>query len=418
MNTVLATALFTNDAVVFGILIVTLALIFITSASQHPFWQKFYKFVPSLLLCYFIPSVFNSLGLISGEESNLYFVASRFMLPASLVLLTLSIDLKGIMSLGPKAIIMFLTGSLGIIIGGPLSILIIHQISPDIVAGTGANAVWRGLSTIAGSWIGGGANQTAMYEVFKPSDELFSAMITVDVIVANIWMAFLLYGAGISESVDRWFKADASAITHLRKQIEDYRESIARIPKLKDLMTVCAVGFGVTALAHAGADVIAPWVKTSAPGLAKFSLTSPFFWIIVISTTGGLILSFTRARELEGVGASNIGSLLLYILVATIGMKMNILAIFHTPGLFLVGIIWMIIHVSIMLTVAKLIKAPFFFVAVGSQANIGGAASAPIVASAFNPALAPVGVLLAVLGYALGTYGAWLCAIIMQFVAT
>lgn len=418
MNTVLATALFTNDAVVFGILIVTLALIFITSASQHPFWQKFYKFVPSLLLCYFIPSVFNSLGLISGEESNLYFVASRFMLPASLVLLTLSIDLKGIMSLGPKAIIMFLTGSLGIIIGGPLSILIIHQISPDIVAGTGANAVWRGLSTIAGSWIGGGANQTAMYEVFKPSDELFSAMITVDVIVANIWMAFLLYGAGISESVDRWFKADASAITHLRKQIEDYRESIARIPKLKDLMTVCAVGFGVTALAHAGADVIAPWVKTSAPGLAKFSLTSPFFWIIVISTTGGLILSFTHARELEGVGASNIGSLLLYILVATIGMKMNILAIFHTPGLFLVGIIWMIIHVSIMLTVAKLIKAPFFFVAVGSQANIGGAASAPIVASAFNPALAPVGVLLAVLGYALGTYGAWLCAIIMQFVAT
>jgi len=418
MNLVLATALFTNDAVVFGILIVTLALIFITSASQHPFWQKFYKFIPSLLLCYFIPSVFNSLGLISGEESNLYFVASRFMLPASLVLLTLSIDLKGIMSLGPKAIIMFLTGSVGIIIGGPLSILIIHQISPDIVAGTGANAVWRGLSTIAGSWIGGGANQTAMYEVFKPSDELFSAMITVDVIVANIWMAFLLYGAGISESVDRWFKADASAITQLRKKIEDYRESIARIPKLKDLMTVCAVGFGVTALAHAGADVIAPWVQTSAPGLAKFSLTSPFFWIIVISTTGGLILSFTRARKLEGVGASNIGSLLLYILVATIGMKMNILAIFHTPGLFLVGIIWMIIHVSIMLTVAKLIKAPFFFVAVGSQANIGGAASAPIVASAFNPALAPVGVLLAVLGYALGTYGAWLCAIIMQFVAT
>ena len=133
-----------------------------------------------------------------------------------------------------------------------------------------------------------------------------------------------------------------------------------------------------------------------------------------MATTGGVILSFTKVRKLEGYGASRLGSVFIYILVATIGMKMNALAIFENPGLFILGGIWMLIHIIILLTTAKIIKAPFFFTAVGSKANIGGAASAPIVASAFHPSLAPVGVLLAVLGYALGTYAAWICAMLMQ----
>ncbi len=411
------TPLFTNDAVVLGILLAILAIIFQTSQSSNPYFKKFYTYVPSLLLCYFVPSIFNSLGIISGDESNLYFVASRYLLPASLVLLTISIDINAILRLGPKALIMFFAGTIGIMFGGPLAIIIVSTFAPDIVGGSGPEAVWRGLTTVAGSWIGGGANQTAMKEVFSVGDELFSAMITVDVIVANIWMAFLLYGAGITDRLDRRLKSDVSAIDELRRRIEEYRASIAKIPTLTDVTTVLAVGFGVTAIAHLGADSIAPWISEHAPGLSKYSLTSGFFWIVVIATTGGLILSFTRARQLEGVGASRTGSLLLYVLVATIGMKMDVLAIFDNPGLFLVGGIWMLFHAIVMMTVAKLIKAPFFFMAVGSQANVGGAASAPIVASAFHPALAPVGVLLAVLGYALGTYGAWICGIMMQAVA-
>lgn len=177
------------------------------------------------------------------------------------------------------------------------------------------------------------------------------------------------------------------------------------------------IGFAVTAISHTVADNLAPWIATNAPGLAKFSLTSPFFWLIVSATTIALGLSFTKLRNLEGIGASRYGSVFLYVLVATIGMKMNILAIFDNPGLFLVGLIWMAFHAFLLIVVAKMIKAPFFFMAVGSQANVGGAASAPIVASAFHTSLAPVGVLLAVLGYAVGTYGAWLCGIIMQFAA-
>ena len=409
--------LLTNDAVIFGVLIVILAGVFITSSSDKPFWKKFYTYVPALLLCYFIPSLLNTFGIVDAESSRLYFVSSRYLLPASLVYLTLSIDIKGIMGLGPKALIMFFTATAGIMIGGPLAILIVGAINPDIIAGEGANEVWKGLSTVAGSWIGGGANQTAMREVFQPSNELFSAMVTVDIIVANIWMAFLLYGAGISKRVDAWFKADSSAIDELRDNIENYRASIARIPSFNDLAILAAIGFAVTGISHLFADGISAFVTENLPGLKEFSLNSQFFWLIVIATTIGFGLSFTKLRTYEGAGASKFGSLFIYILVATIGMEMDVTKILEEPGFFLIGIIWIIIHVTMLLVVGKLIKAPFFFVAVGSQANVGGAASAPVVASAFHPALAPVGVLLAVLGYALGTYGAYLCAQLMRMVS-
>ena len=404
----------TNDAVVFGILIGIISLVFITSNSQNKICKKFYKFVPSLLLCYFVPSIFNTLGIISGELSNLYFVASRYLLPASLVLLTISIDLPQILKLGPKALIMFLTGTFGIIFGGPISILLVSYIAPSMLNGADSDLIWRGFTTVAGSWIGGGANQAAMKEIFEVDDTIFSTMIAVDVIVANIWMAFLLYGAGIHSKVDKVLKADSSAIEELKMKIEKYKSQINKIPDLVDTIKIMGVGFGVTAISHFGSDFIAPYIKNNYSYLEKFSLTSGFFWLIVLSTTIALCLSFTKVRQLEGAGASRYGSLFLYILVATIGMKMDTMAIFDNPAFFLIGLIWMAIHASLLIIVAKIIKAPLFFLAVGSQANVGGAASAPIVASAFHPSLAPVGVLLAVFGYALGTYGAWLCGILMK----
>ncbi len=409
--------LITNDAIAFGLLMITLAGIFTTANSSHPFWKKFYTFVPSLLLCYFIPSIYSTLGWIDPSSSQLYYVASRYLLPASLVLLTLSIDLKAVLGLGWKAIAMFLTGTIGIVIGGPLAMLIVGALDPSILeASSPDNEIWRGLATVAGSWIGGGANQTAMLEVYQPSSSLFSAMVTVDIIMANLWLAFLLYGASMATKVDQWLGSDTSAITHLREQVQDYQDKIKRIPSLSDLMSILAVAFGITAIGHIIGDNLAPWITENAPKLREFSLDSAFFWIVVTATTGGLLVSFTKLRTLEGAGASKVGSLFLYILVMTIGLKMDLMAFFEAPGFFLIGLIWILMHVALLLIVAKLIKAPLFFVAVGSQANVGGAASAPIVASAFHPALAPVGVLLAVLGYALGTYGAYATAEIMRLI--
>lgn len=412
-----STPLITNDAVVLGILMLILMIVFRTSHSKNPRWQRFYKYVPSLLLCYFLPSIFSTMGLFSGEQSKLYFVASRYLLPTSLILLTLSIDMKGIKDLGPKALIMFLTGTFGVVIGGPLAIWLVALFSPETV-GMGTDDVWRGLTTIAGSWIGGGANQAAMKEVFQVDDEIFSALVAVDVIVANVWMGFLLYAAGRAKEIDARNGADSSAIDRLREKVSNYQDSISRIPNLTDTMTVLGVGFAVTAFSHFSADLIAPYLAENYPGLAKFSLTSKFFWLVVTATTCGLILSTQeKARKLEGIGASRLGSAMLYVLVATIGMKMNLLSIVDNPGLFVVGFVWISIHAILLIIMAKLIKAPVFFLAVGSQANIGGAASAPIVAAAFHPALAPVGVLLAVLGYALGTYAAWFCGILMRLAA-
>lgn len=410
---------FTNDAIVLGLLLAVLAFVFVTSSSKSPGWQSFYRYVPPLLLCYFLPALLHwPLGLISGDESQLYFVASRYLLPASLILLCISIDFKGIINLGPKALIMFFSATLGIIIGGPIAILLISYVAPDIVSAS-PDEVWRGLSTVAGSWIGGGANQTAMKEIYQVGDDLFASMIVVDVVVANIWMGFLLYGASISNKLDRKLKADNSAIEDLKQRVQDYRANIERIPSTTDVFVLLAVAFGGVAISHWGTDIITPFMNSykeslSAAGLD--SLMSGFFWLIVIATTIGLGLSFTKAREIEGVGASRWGSVFIYILVATIGMKMDLGEVYKNLGLFAIGIVWMAVHVGILLLVAYLIKAPFFFVAVGSQANVGGAASAPVVASAFSPALAPVGVLMAVLGYALGTYGAIICAMLMKAV--
>ena len=411
---------FKNDAIVLGLLMMTLAFVFVTSSSKSKGWQSFYRYVPPLLLCYFLPALLHwPLGLISGEESNLYYVASRYLLPASLILLCISIDFKALVNLGPKALIMFFAATLGIVIGGPIALLIIMNIAPGIIAAS-PDEVWRGLSTVAGSWIGGGANQTAMKEIYEVADNLFASMIVVDVVVANIWMGFLLYGASISDRLDTRLKADNSAIEELKTKVEEFRSGIERIPTMTDMFKVLAVAFGGVALSHWWGGAITNWMQQFAPSLEAMrldSLMSGFFWLIVFATTIGLGLSFTRARELEGVGASRMGSVFIYILVATIGMKMNLGEVYKNLGLFAVGIVWMLVHVGILLLVAKLIRAPFFFVAVGSQANVGGAASAPIVASAFSPALAPVGVIMAVLGYALGTYMAIVCAQLMAAVA-
>ncbi|MDN3652534.1 DUF819 family protein [Thalassotalea ponticola] len=411
-----SSALITNDASVLGLLAIMLGAVFYTAHSNHQFWQRFYAIVPAVLLCYFLPSILNSTGVISGKESNLYYVASRYLLPTCLVLLTLSVDLKAIAGLGRKAVILFFTGMLGIVIGGPIALLIVASFSPELLSVQGPEAVWRGLTTVAGSWIGGGANQAAMKEIYDVGDNIFSAMITVDVIVANLWMAVVLILASNAKRIDANTGADTSAIQRLQERVENFHAEHSRIPQLTDLMLILAIGFGVTGFAHMFADSITPFMVENYPSLDRLSFHSKFFWMIVFATAVGIALSFTRWRKLEGAGASKVGSAMLYILIASIGMKMDIRMIADAPIYFVIGIIWMLIHASLMLLVAKLIKAPLFYMAVGSQANVGGAASAPVVASAFHPSLAPVGVLLAVLGYTLGTFAAWFCGQILQTV--
>lgn len=410
-----SSALITDDAAVLGLLAVTLGAVFWTASRESGFWSRFYNYVPAILMCYLVPAIYNSIGLIDGGASNLYPMARDYLLPASLVLFCIAMDIGAILRLGPKAVIMFLTGTVGVMLGAVVAFAAMGVIHPSTVAGE----TWRGMTTIAGSWIGGGANQAAMKEVFAVDANLFGQFVAVDVIVAYFWMAILLYLAPRAKAFDRWTGADTSAIEDLKQRIADYQAEHARIPSMSDLMMIFAVGIGLTGLAHLLTGPLVAWIQSLPASwrLQDYSLDSRFFWLVVLTTTFGVILSFTRARRLEGAGASNVGSVFLYILIATIGMQMDLKTLADRPMLLLLGVIWISVHAALMLGMAKLIRAPLFFMAVGSQANIGGAASAPVVASAFHPSLAPVGVLLAVMGYALGTYFAYITGLLLQVMA-
>lgn len=430
-----AAPIFTQDTIVFGLLMLMLGFVFYTSSSQNKFWKKFYKYIPALLMAYMMPAALTTFGLIAPEwetknvsgdvikhQSEVYYIASRFLLPAALVLMTISIDLKAVFNLGWKALAMFGTGTIGIIIGGPIAVFLIALISPETVGGAGADAVWRGLATLAGSWIGGGANQAAMLEIYEYNTTNYAGMVIVDIVVANIWMAILLLGIGKQDKIDKWLKADNSAIDTLKEKVSSYAESISKNPTLTDFMVILGIAFTVVGFSHFGANEISEFLKTNIEAVsdkksAWSSFGSQFFWMITIATILGILLSFTRLKKYEGAGASKIGSVFIYILVASIGMKMDLTKIVDNPGLIVVGLVWMAIHVALLFLVAKLIRAPYFFLAVGSKANIGGAASAPVVAAAFHPSLATVGVLLAVFGYVVGTYGAMLTAELMRMIA-
>ena len=297
--------------------------------------------------------------------------------------------------------------------------------SPETVGGSDFDAVWRGLSTLAGSWIGGGANQTAMLEIYKYNPAKYGGMVIVDIVVANVWMAILLIGIGKKDSINKWLKADTIAIDELKNKVITFTKKVKRNPSLTDFMIMLAIAFGTVGFGHFSAKYLSQFFSeiittiNSQTWRNVFSfLGSPFFWLISISTIVAIVLSYTKAKTYEGAGASKLGSIFIYILVATIGMKMDLNQAFENPGLMFIGFVWISIHAILLIIVAKIIRAPYFFLALGSQANVGGAASAPVVAQAFHPSLATVGVLLAVFGYAIGTVGAILCTILMELSAT
>jgi uncharacterized membrane protein len=408
-----------NDAIIAGLFLILLAGLFYSTESNHVFWKKLYGIVPPLLFCYLIPGFLNSYQIIHGETSGLYGFATKYLLPASLILLLSTANLKAILGLGNKALIIFFTGTFGIIIGGPIALYTVSLFSESFQLAAQEGGYWKGLVTITGSWIGGSSSQLALKEIYGCSEELFVIILVIDALVANVWTALLFYGAGISAKIDAWLGADATLIEDVKKNILKYKETKDKPADLKDLSFILGVGFGGTAFAHAGSGFISNLVAPHrdwliAHGLEPFA--SQFLWLILLSTTIGILLSFTSVRKMEKVGSTDFATLFIYFLIMTIGMRLDLFNIGANVGLLAVAIVWMLIHIVSMFVAAKIIKAPFFFVAVGSQANIGGVATAPAVAAAFHPSLAPVGVLLAVLSHVVGTYAGIISGWLMRFV--
>jgi uncharacterized membrane protein len=247
----------------------------------------------------------------------------------------------------------------------------------------------------------------ALAEMARTPDAMFGMMVIVDVSVANIWMGFLLSLAGQHQRIDRWTGANTAAIEELKRRVGEFTAKTTRVPSLTDLVMIVAVGFA------------GMWIATLAGRVlgAQTGLFDATVWKFIVVTALAVAASFTPVRRLEGAGASRIGTLMLYLLIASIGAHADFTQMKEAPILVAVGAFWMLCHVTIMIAIAWLIRAPVFFLAVGSQANVGGAASAPIVASAFHPSLAPVGVLLAILGYVLGTYAGLIIMGMLKWVA-
>ena len=404
---------FVQDPVgILAVLCTVLAIIFWLAA--HPVLGRLFKVVPALVFCYFVPTLLTTLGIIP-DSSVLYSWIKTFVLPASLLLLVLPLDLPAILRLGPKALIMLLAGTASVVIGGPIALLVTGPWLPE--------DAWRGMSALAGSWIGGGANFVAIGEAAEASDTLMATMVIPDVFCANVWTGVLLFLSSRQHRIDAKIGADTRAIRELERRLTEFQERTSRIPSMADLMMILALGFGGGWLSYKLGWELFTWLKEAADSSGSWLLAElnasvkPSTWKFIIVTTMGVGLSFTRLRRLEGAGASKLGSVMIYLLIACIGASADFRKILDAPVYVVMGFVWITCHIVIMLTVGRLIRAPLFFVAVGSQANIGGAASAPVVASAFHPSLAPVGALLAVAGYVLGTYCGLLCMQLLKLTA-
>ncbi len=382
----------------FALLAGVLALLF-WSSTLKPL-KPFFKFFPPLIWAYFVPMFLTTAG-ITPESSEVYTWMSRYLLPLSLFLLMITVDLPAIVSLGKKAIIMMLAGTLGIVIGGPIAFLVFGSFLPE--------DAWQGLATLSGSWIGGSANMIAIKESVGASDDILGPIIVVDTVVGYGWVGILIFMSTIQEKFDAWVKADNRAIETANERLAEIDET-RRPTTLNDLVYILGLAMVATVVALAIGDRL--------PALGNPTIISSTTWAILIVVTLGLALSWTPLRKLESAGASRVGFLALYLLLTSIGARADLAAVIEAPVYMLTGMLWISIHVIVLMAVAKLIRAPLFFVATGSVANIGGAASAPVVASVYHPAMAPVGLLMGISGYFLGIYAALGCAWILGQLAT
>ena len=357
--------------------------------------KKVFKYAPPIIWIYFLPMLSSGIGIIP-TDSSLYSWTSKYLLPPALILLLLSSNVKILSTLGSKAIGTMLFGTLGIVLGGPISLLIFGSFLPE--------DAWMGLAALSGSWIGGSANMVAIGKSIGTSDNLFGNMIVIDTVVGYGWMGIVILISGHQKRIDKWNNADTRIIDELN--IKMNTEDLKRPTSFNDLLTIVVVSlfFGLFSLE----------LGKLIPDLGK--VITSFGWTIILVSLIGISLSFTRLSELNNVGASHVGNLFLYILLGTIGAKANITQIADLPYYIAVGVIWIFIHAIILFFGGRLLKAPMFLIATSSQANIGGVVSAPIIATVYKKSLAPVGLLMGVIGNIIGIYAglftAWLLSLV------
>ena len=385
----------TDPVGIVAVLLFIEASIFLAASS--PRFRKFFGVLPPMFWIYFLPICVSTAGILP-QESGVYPFITQTFLPSAIILLLLSVDVRAIGRLGATALIMMAAGSFGILIGAPIVILLFKPFLPG--------NIWMGFGALSGSWIGGSANMIAIKEGIGTPEDLFLLMVIVDTIVSYSWMGILIACAGFQERFDRWNHADTRALARLEAAMLAEQQERS-MPSVRDICLIVAVAVGGTFVSSVIAARL-PEVK---------NLFSAFTWTILLVSIIGVLLSGTPARRLEGSGASAFGYVLLYLVLASIGARANLSQIAAAPVLILAGFVWILMHAGILVVTARFLKAPLFFVVVSSQANIGGTASAPVVAEVYRKGLAPVGVLMAILGLITGTFLGLLCSQLCRMVS-
>jgi uncharacterized membrane protein len=382
-----------NPIYILAILIVIEACILWLSNNRKT--SAFFTYLPSMFWIYFLPMMAGTVGIIP-HESFVYEAITKWCLPASLVLLLLSVDIKAILHLGKTALAMMAVGAIGIMLGAPIVVLIYKSwLPPD---------AWLGIGSLSASWIGGSANMIAVAAATNTPQNIFSLAVIVDTIVPYLWMGMLIMLSAHQAGFDRWNKSNVKLLNDLHaRTAKSAAASAPRIWPCHPIILICSI-----AAAGSAASVLLAQRLPAVEGLVNAKA-----WIIILATFIGIVLSFTGLRGLESHGSSRIGFAMLYFVLASIGATANLINLKSAPVLLLAGLTWIVIHGVFLIIGARLLHSPMALVAAASQACVGGTASAPVVAGIYQQQLAPVGLLLAVLGNILGTAlgicTSWLC---------
>lgn len=365
--------------------------------SRHQRTKRCFTLLPAVFWIYFLPMLAATCGLIPAN-SPVYSLITTWLLPASLVLLLLPVDMRAILRLGPTALAMFCIGGAGIIAG---TVLAFALFKPLI-----GHDFWSGFGALAGSWTGGSANMIAVKEALAVPDAVFAPLVIVDTVVPYLWMGILVAMVGLQPAFDRWSRADRSILDQLGERAAAYVATSGGRRTPAGILSALLIAFAASGAAYLMAIQL-PQIK---------GMVTTYTWTIMMVSCLGIMLSFSPVRNLERSGATRTGYDLLYFVLTAIGAKASVASIGSALVLISAGLLIVAVHAAILLIGARLMRAPMFLVAAASQANIGGVASAPVVAEVYHPGLASVGLLLGILGNIVGTWLGILCGQICRLI--
>ena len=357
--------------------------------EQATGWTLF-QYVPPLLFIYVTPVFLNNLDVIPAA-SPVYSGLSSFVLPAFIVLMLIKVNVPAAVKVMGKGVLVMLMGTAGVMVGAVVAYVIVHRwLSPD---------AWTGFGALAGSWIGGTGNMAATSEMLNTPPEQFGLAVLADNAVYVVWLPILLGSKNFADKFNAWAKVPEDRIRMMESAAAEISTD-DKAPVMQQYIFLAAIAVGVTWISTALAAVLSGWIETGAPGLMVVLSESTLR--ILLITTISLILSVTPVSRLPN--ATAIGTAMIYVFVAGMGARASIEGFGQAPAFLLGAFIWIAVHGAFCLAGARLFRVDVHSAAIASAANIGAAASAPIVAAFHRPSLVPVSILMALIGYALGNY--------------